>query len=132
MQGVHFSLDEIKAIKEKIVKFFENTIHGTLYAACANANVGHSTVYNWRKIDKDFDAAISKAHKESVSLGLDVAEGVLMKAVTEGKTAELLFYLKTQGKSRGYVERTETTGADGEPITSITRTIIDTTEHNNA
>ena len=29
---------------------------------------------------------------------------------------DILFYLKTKGKSRGYVERQELTGSDGKPI----------------
>jgi len=32
----------------------------------------------------------------------------------------LIFYLKCKGKKRGYVERTEVTGADGGPIELIT------------
>lgn len=38
---------------------------------------------------------------------LDNAESVLYKKVLEGSTAELIFFLKTQGRSRGYVERGE-------------------------
>jgi hypothetical protein len=53
------------------------------------------------------------------------AQAILIKNIKEGNTAELLFYLKTQGKSRGYVERQETTGADGEPLINFTRQIID-------
>jgi hypothetical protein len=38
---------------------------------------------------------------------LDNAESVLYKKVLEGSTPELLFFLKTQGRFRGYVERQE-------------------------
>jgi Flp pilus assembly protein CpaB len=47
---------------------------------------------------------------------LDNAESILYKKVLEGSTPELLFFLKTQGKRRGYVERSEVTGADGDAI----------------
>jgi hypothetical protein len=50
-------------------------------------------------------------------LALDVGESQLMKAVNEGKTAELLFFLKTQGKSRGYVERQEVENSGGQKVT---------------
>jgi len=50
-------------------------------------------------------------------LALDTAEYQLMKAVHEGKTAELLFFLKTQGKSRGYVERQEVENSGGQKVT---------------
>lgn len=38
---------------------------------------------------------------------LDNAESMLYKKVLEGSTVELLFFLKTQGRSRGYIERVE-------------------------
>ncbi len=36
---------------------------------------------------------------------LDMAEAKLIEKIRTGATPELLFYLKTQGKSRGYIER---------------------------
>jgi hypothetical protein len=50
----------------------------------------------------------------------------LLNAIREGKTAELLFYLKTKGKKRGYVERQEITGIDGQQLFEVR--IIDTAE----
>jgi hypothetical protein len=47
---------------------------------------------------------------------LDYAEGKLFQKIRDGDTAAIFFYLKTQGKSRGYVERSEHTGSDGRPI----------------
>ena len=38
---------------------------------------------------------------------LDFAEHQLLSNIKEGKTAEILFYLKTKGKKRGYIERQE-------------------------
>lgn len=35
----------------------------------------------------------------------DTAESVLYRKVEEGSTSELLFYLKTQCRDRGYIER---------------------------
>jgi len=39
----------------------------------------------------------------------------LFENIRDGKTSETIFYLKTKGKNRGYVERQEITGADGMP-----------------
>ena len=47
---------------------------------------------------------------------LDYVEGKLFENIDEGNTSSIIFYLKCQGKSRGYVERVETTGADGGAI----------------
>ena len=47
---------------------------------------------------------------------LDVAESQLHLEIKKGKAWAVCFYLKCQGKSRGYVERQEVTGADGRPL----------------
>jgi len=44
---------------------------------------------------------------------LDLAEIELLKLMKEGNLGALCFYLKCQGKHRGYIERTEVTGKDG-------------------
>lgn len=46
----------------------------------------------------------------------DFAEGKLFTQIDEGNTTAIIFYLKTQVKDRGYVERQEMTGADGGAI----------------
>ena len=46
----------------------------------------------------------------------DYVENQLMKRIDKGDTTAIIFYLKTQAKDRGYVERQELTGKDGEPI----------------
>lgn len=45
----------------------------------------------------------------------DFAEGQLFKRIEGGDTTAMIFFLKTQAKDRGYVERTqqEITGRDG-------------------
>ena len=46
---------------------------------------------------------------------------------SENSTSATIFYLKTKGKGRGYIERQEITGADGMP-TNFQIDIIDKTE----
>jgi hypothetical protein len=46
----------------------------------------------------------------------DFAESKLLQAIDAGEIVPILFYLKTQAKDRGYVERSEVTGADGGPL----------------
>jgi hypothetical protein len=42
-----------------------------------------------------------------------------MKLIKDGNVAATIFFLKTQGKRRGYIERQEVTGAEGAPIIEI-------------
>jgi hypothetical protein len=58
-------------------------------------------------------AAVQAAQREEM---LDMGELALVKAVQQGEGWAIQFLLKTQGKTRGYVERQELTGADGGPI----------------
>lgn len=48
---------------------------------------------------------------------VDFAEGMLFRLIQEGNIAAIIFFLKTQAKHRGYTERQEITGADGEGVT---------------
>lgn len=50
---------------------------------------------------------------------LDFAEAKLEEKIKKGETVPLLFYLKCQGKKRGFVERQEITGKDGGPIAQV-------------
>jgi hypothetical protein len=59
---------------------------------------------------------VALAIKEERERMTDVAEMALFDAIKEGEGWAVCFYLKTQGKERGYIERHEFTGKDGEPL----------------
>ena len=56
-----------------------------------------------------------------------MAESQLHKQILDNSVPATIFYLKTKGKKRGYIERQEITGADGVP-TNFQVEIIDKTE----
>jgi hypothetical protein len=64
-------------------------------------------------------ATCQKALANSRESMIDNAESSLYAKVLEGEAWAVCFFLKTQGKKRGYVERQEVTGADAEPIKLI-------------
>ena len=51
--------------------------------------------------------SLMDAMAEAKETNLDVAETKLMQAINKGELAAVFFYLKTQGKKRGYIERHE-------------------------
>jgi hypothetical protein len=51
----------------------------------------------------------------------DMTELKLYEAIQNREGWAITLYLKTQGKSRGYVERQELTGANGGPIATTTQ-----------
>jgi len=107
--------------KEKFLENFKLSL-GNISISCEASGISRQTYYNWTKQDADF----SNQCRDIEERNLDLAEMKLLNAIREGKTAELLFYLKTKGKKRGYVERQEITGAEGQQLFEVR--IIDTAD----
>ncbi|MSR24617.1 MAG: hypothetical protein EXR96_05955 [Nitrospiraceae bacterium] len=59
------------------------------------------TIYDSLKRHPEIKEVVS----EERELMMDMAELKLLDAVVKGQPWAILFYLKTQGKSRGYVEK---------------------------
>jgi predicted transcriptional regulator len=108
--------------KESMIKALEQSL-GIVTVACKKAEIPRSTFYKWLNEDEDFAREV----KDIENIALDFAESQLHKQISENSTSATIFYLKTKGKKRGYIERQEITGADGVP-TNFQIEIIDKTE----
>ena len=84
---------------------------GNLTAAASKLGVTRQAVYNYIK-RYDLQSVLDQARENMV----DEAVGQLHKLVRDGNLGATIFYLKTQAKGRGFTERIEQTGANGEPI----------------
>lgn len=100
--------------KKAILEALEQSL-GVVTTACKSVGIGRTTFYSWLETDKDF----AKAVKDIENIAIDFAESQLYKQIQEGNTAATIFYLKTKGKNRGYIERQEFTGQDGERLFNI-------------
>jgi len=94
---------EVKRKKEQFLVAFKSSL-GNVSDACNGAGIGRTTFYRWKEKDKEFKQAVSDINEEA----LDFAETALKKLIQEGNVASIIFYLKTKGKDRGYVEKIET------------------------
>lgn len=84
--------------------------NGGFVSDVANAlGVNRKTIWEWRQKHKAVDEAFTDARETK----LDLAENRLMKAVDNGESWAVCFFLKCQGKSRGYIEKQEIAGRDG-------------------
>jgi hypothetical protein len=83
---------------------------GNISAACRKAGVSRFTYYGW--IDED--EAFARAVHEIEEAEIDFTETALKQQIREGNITAIIFYLKTRGKERGYVERTEINDISGE------------------
>jgi hypothetical protein len=108
--------------KESMLKALENSL-GIVTVACRNAEIPRSTFYKWINEDEEF----AKKVLDIENIALDFAESHLHTQIKDNNTSATIFYLKTKGKKRGYIERQEITGADGMP-TNFQIEIIDKTE----
>ena len=110
-------------LKKQVVEALEKCL-GVVTTACKQTGVNRSTFYEWYNKDEEFKKAVDSIG----DIALDFAESQLHKQIKDGNTPATIFYLKTKGKRRGYIERQEITGADGSP-TSFKIEIIDTGEN---
>ena len=108
--------------KESILKALEHSL-GVVTVACRNAEIPRSTFYKWINEDEEF----AKQVKDIENIALDFAESQLHTQIRGNNTSATIFYLKTKGKKRGYIERQEITGVDGMP-NNFQIEIIDKTE----
>ena len=86
--------------------------NGLLTMAARKAGVGYTTINRYAHDFPSVHQALIEA-KESM---LDYAEGKLYGKIKAGDNTCIIFYLKTQGKARGYIERQEFTGEGGGPV----------------
>ena len=116
------------ARKKALLSALESSL-GIVSTACKAAEVSRETFYTWKREDEAF----KNAYESLKDLALDFAESKLLQKINGVEmvknTADgpvvyelapsdtaIIFYLKTQGKERGYIERQEITGKDGKDL----------------
>lgn len=99
---------------------------GGIISAAANLiGCDRDTIYKRRD-----EPEIAEAIKRGRYYAVDAAEIALQEQVKSKDTTAIIFTLKTQGKDRGYVERVEQTGKDGEPIKQRIEVVYVDTDRN--
>ena len=115
------SLTNTNILKKQMIEALQVSL-GIVTSACKAVGISRITHYQWLKDDEDY-----KTEVESISdIALDFVESKLFQKITgvtvqsgldkEGEPivyevppsdTACIFYLKTKGKNRGYIERTE-------------------------
>lgn len=96
--------------KRNMLEALEKTLC-IVTSACKMVGISRNTHYRWMQEDKEYASAVTDLE----NVILDFAESQLHLQIREGSVPATIFLLKTRGKKRGYVERQEITGAEGEP-----------------
>ena len=74
---------------------------GNISKACGQTNISRTTIYDWIKKDDKFQEKVSYVSEEL----LDMAEDQLLTMIRKGNLTATIFYLKTKGQARGYIEK---------------------------
>lgn len=90
-------------------------LRGNVAEVAKRFNVARSSVHQLINNRSSLQVVIHDA-REGMK---DAAENSLYKAVEKGEAWAVCFYLKTQAKDRGYIERRELTGADGQKLSPL-------------
>ena len=101
----------------RIIKALQES-SGLLTLAARKAGVSYPTINRYVHDFPSVKQAVIEAHEKM----LDFTESKLYEKIKSGDNACIIFYLKTQGKARGFIERQEVSGEGGGPIK--TETII--------
>jgi len=94
--------NKIEQTKKALIEALEKSL-GVVTTACKQVGIGRTTFYDYINKDDDF----AKQVADIQNIALDFAESQLHKQIQDGNTSATIFYLKTKGKKRGYVERNE-------------------------
>lgn len=116
------TFDRFDNNKKKLLEGLEK-YNGIISSACQFAGLDRQTFYNYKRDDQEFAKAVEDINEAAI----DFVEGKLFEKINGIKIVSkdvvydqppsdtaIIFYLKTKGKKRGYVERQEITGKDGE------------------
>jgi hypothetical protein len=88
--------------KKAMLEALEKSL-GIVTSACKSVDISRETHYRWLREDADYKAAVDALS----DVALDFAESQLHKQIKDGNSTATIFFLKTKGKKRGYVERQE-------------------------
>lgn len=85
-----------------MIKALTNSL-GVVTIACKEVGIARQQHYHWIQVDEEY----KKAVEDVADIALDFAESMLHKQIQDKDTTATIFYLKTKGKRRGYIERSE-------------------------
>ena len=109
----------VKAVADALTK-----TRGNMAATAATLQCSRETIRKMCLAHTEL-AQVRDEAKETVK---DWVESKIFKKIDDGDTAMTIFYAKTQMRDRGYIERTEVTGAAGAALT--VRIVYDDTDIN--
>lgn len=94
--------NKIQQTKNALIEALGQTL-GVVTSACKIVGVDRTTFYKYLNEDAKFAQQV----KDIQEVAIDFAESKLYEQIKDNNTTATIFYLKTKGKNRGYVEKQE-------------------------
>lgn len=86
-------------LKPKMIEALKQS-RGNVSSSADAVGINPCTHYEWMKEDEEYRKAVEDIKERTI----DHVESKLQELIDNGDTTATLFYLKTQGRKRGYVE----------------------------
>jgi len=87
-------------------------------STCSAIGIDRRTLCRWRDADNELDRMILEADEAVI----DFTESKLIEQINDGNLTAIIFFLKTKGKRRGYIESNEVvanvSGLELRPLTN--------------
>lgn len=93
--------------KERIIELLKE--YPVAVVASKRAGIGTSTMYRWKKEDKEFATAVDKATEEGLLYINGVAESKLISAIKNENLTGIIFWLKN--RHAAYGDKLKVTGS---------------------
>jgi len=74
---------------------------GIVSKACSVVGIGRTTFYRYMNEDPEFKKEVESIGEECI----DFAESKLLENIDNNDTTSIIFYLKTKGRKRGYIDK---------------------------
>ena len=106
LQMLHYKkdmmLEKTEDNKNKMLKALEQ-YYGIVTTASQSVGISRITHYRWLEEDEEYKSKVQDIKNSAI----DFVESKLFDCIKSEKETSIIFYLKTIGKSRGYVPRQE-------------------------
>ena len=94
--------DNIDNYKKQMIDALQHS-NGVVTTAIQSVKMHRSTFYKWMKEDEAFKQEVDDIRESA----LDFVESKMFERIENGSDTMIIFFLKTQGKKRGYIERSQ-------------------------
>ena len=88
--------------KKALLQSLEKNL-GVVTSACRQVGISRTTFYDYYKRDSKFKKSVDSLSE----VALDFVESKLFEQINDNNPTSTIFYLKTKGKKRNYIERQE-------------------------